>query len=66
MSGQRLRKVDCAGGLTASDVVVVVALLFGHVDGEERAVGILGVGDASALKTPRSCLGYLARRQRAA
>jgi hypothetical protein len=53
--------VDCAGGLTAGDVAVVVALLFGHVDGEERAVGIHGVGDTSALTTPRSCLGCLAR-----
>jgi hypothetical protein len=66
MSGRRLRKVDYAGGLTAGDVAVVVALLFGHVDGEERAVGILGVGDASVLTTPRSCMGCLARRRRAA
>jgi hypothetical protein len=58
--------VECAGGLTVGDVAVVMALLFGHVDGEERAAGILGVGNASTWATPRSCLGCLARRRRAA
>jgi hypothetical protein len=46
MSGRRPRKVDCAGGLTAGDVAVVVALLFGHVDGEVRAVGVPGGGSS--------------------
>jgi hypothetical protein len=46
MSGRRPRKVDCAGGLTAGDVKVVVALFFGHVDGEERAVGDPGGGSS--------------------
>jgi hypothetical protein len=36
------------------------------VDGVERTVGDPGVGDASALATPRSRLGGLTREQRAA
>jgi hypothetical protein len=39
---QRLLKVDCAGDSTASDVVVV-AVLIGHLGGEEQAAGFLGV-----------------------
>jgi hypothetical protein len=31
-------------------MAVVVVFLFGHVDGEERAVGDPGVGGASALQ----------------
>jgi hypothetical protein len=37
--------VDCTGDSTASDVAVVVALLFGHLDGGEQAAGVPGVGD---------------------
>ena len=48
MPGWRLWKVDCVGNYTASDVAMVMAYLFGHVDGEERAVGVPGVGGASA------------------
>jgi hypothetical protein len=44
MSGRRPRKVDCADGSAASDVAVVMVSLFGHVDGEERMAGELGVG----------------------
>jgi hypothetical protein len=47
------------GGLrgcsTASDAAVVMALLFGHGDGEERVAGDPGVGDVSAKASPRAC-----------
>jgi hypothetical protein len=58
---RRPRKVDCTGDSTASDVAVVMALLFGHMDDEERAAGDPGVGDASAVSAPRSCSGSLTR-----
>jgi hypothetical protein len=57
MPRRRPRKVDCADGYTASDVAVVVASLFDHVDDVERTVG--DPGGASALTTPRSRLGDL-------
>jgi hypothetical protein len=44
MSGRRPRKLDCTDGSAASDVAVVMVSLFGHVDGEERMAGELGVG----------------------
>ena len=50
MPGRRLRKVDCACVSTASDVAVVMAFLFGCLDGEERAAGILVL---SALRQRR-------------
>jgi hypothetical protein len=66
MPGWRPQKVDCTVGSTASDVVVVVVSLFGHVGGVERTVGDPGVGGASALAAPRSWFGDLTREQRAA
>jgi len=44
---RRLWKVDCTGDSPASDVAVVVALFFGHVDGEEQAAGVSGVDGGS-------------------
>jgi hypothetical protein len=38
-------------------------LFFGHLDGEEQAAGVLGVDDASAKASPRSCSGGWARGQ---
>jgi hypothetical protein len=55
--------VDCADVSTTSDVAVVMALLFGHWDDEERVVGNPGVGGASAKASPRSCLGVLTQSQ---
>jgi hypothetical protein len=43
----------------ASDVVVVMALLFGHGDGEKASVKDPGVGDASAKAAPISRYGGL-------
>jgi hypothetical protein len=64
--GRRPRKVDCADGFTVSDVVVVVASLFGHVDDVERTMGDPDVGSASALAASRSRCGGLTRRHLAA
>jgi hypothetical protein len=50
-------------GYAASDVVVVVIFLFGHVDGVERTVGDPGVGGASALVARRSWFEGLTREQ---
>jgi hypothetical protein len=66
MPGWRPRKVDCAGGSTASDVAAVMVSLFGHVDGVEWTMGDPGVGSASVLAAPRSLFGDLTRGQRAA
>jgi hypothetical protein len=63
MLGRRPWKVDCADDSAASDVAVVVASLFGHVDGMEQTVGDPGVGDASASAAPRSRFGNLTREQ---
>jgi hypothetical protein len=41
MLGRQPLKVGCAGDSSASDVVVVVVLILGHVDGEERTLGSL-------------------------
>ena len=41
MPRRRPRKVVCADDSTASDVAVVMALLYGRVDGVERVVGFL-------------------------
>jgi hypothetical protein len=65
MPGRRPWKADCADGSTAGNVAVVVVSLFGHEDGVERTVGVPGVGSASALATPRSCLEIPSWRQRA-
>jgi hypothetical protein len=46
MPGRRPWKVDCMGGSAASDVAAVVVSLFGHVDGEEWAVGDPGGGSS--------------------
>jgi hypothetical protein len=35
MPGRRPRKVDRTGASSVGDVVVVMMLFFGHVDGEE-------------------------------
>jgi hypothetical protein len=53
--------VDYAGISTVSDVAVVVALFFGNLDGEEQAARVLGVDDALAKASPRSCSGGRAR-----
>jgi hypothetical protein len=37
--------VDYTGDSTTSDVAVVVALLFSHLDGGEQAAGVPGFGD---------------------
>jgi hypothetical protein len=47
------------GRLYASDMAVVMALLFGRVDDEERAAGNPGVGGASEMSAPRSRSGNL-------
>jgi hypothetical protein len=65
MPGRRPWKADCADGSTAGNVAAVVVSLFGHEDGVERTVGVPGVGGASALATPRSCLEIPSWRQRA-
>jgi hypothetical protein len=44
MLERRPRKVDCADGSAAGNIAVVMVSLFGHVDGEERMIGELGVG----------------------
>jgi hypothetical protein len=64
MPGRQPRKVDCAGGSSASDVAAVVVLIFGHVDGEERTLGDSGVGGVTASAAPRSCVDSLIRGQR--
>jgi hypothetical protein len=64
MPRRRPRKVDRAGVSTASDVAVVVALFFGHLDGEGQAAGYPGVDGASAISSPRSRFGGWARGQR--
>jgi hypothetical protein len=61
MPRRRPQKVDCTGDSTASDVAVVMALLFGRVDDEERAAGDPSVGGALAMSAPRSCFGSLPR-----
>jgi hypothetical protein len=38
MLGRWLRKVDCVGVSSVNDVVVVIALIFGHGDGDEQVV----------------------------
>jgi hypothetical protein len=43
----------------ASDMVVVMAFLFGHGDGEKASVKDPGVGDASAKAAPISRYGGL-------
>jgi hypothetical protein len=57
MSKRRPRRVDCAGVSTASDVAAVVALFFGHLDGEGQAAGNPRVDGASAIASPRSRSG---------
>jgi hypothetical protein len=64
MPGRRPWKVDCANDSMASDAAVVVVSLLGHVDGEERTVGDVGVGGASALAAPKSSFGGLTRGHR--
>jgi hypothetical protein len=55
--------MECMNVSTASDIMVVVALFFGHLDGEEQVAGVLGVDDASAKASPGSCSGGRARGQ---
>lgn len=65
MPGWRPRKVDCAGVSSASVVAVVVVSPLGHVDGEERVMGGLGVGGASASAIPdRVLAAYLGDNER--
>jgi hypothetical protein len=52
MPGWRPRKVDCTSDSSASVVAVVVVLIFGHVDDEERTLGDFGVGGVSSPATP--------------
>ena len=54
MCPMKIETLYCAGASTASDVAVVMALLLGHEDSEERAAGVLGVGGAPAKTAPRS------------
>jgi hypothetical protein len=54
---KRLHTIPYTCGISASDVAVVMALLFGRVDDEERAAGDPGVGDTSAMSAPRSRSG---------
>jgi hypothetical protein len=44
MPGRWPWKVDCTDDSSASDVAAVVVPFFGHVDGEERALGDFAVG----------------------
>ena len=53
MPGRRPWKAVCTGGFAASNVTAVMVLSLDHVDGEERAAGVPGIGAA----TPRSWLG---------
>jgi hypothetical protein len=39
------QKMECTSVSTVSDVTMVVALFFGHLDGEEQVAGVLGVDD---------------------
>jgi hypothetical protein len=41
MLGRQPQKVDCAVNSTTSNVTVGMVFHFGHVDGEERVVGIV-------------------------
>jgi hypothetical protein len=53
MPGRWPRKVDYTSDSSASIVaVVVVVLIFGHVDDKERTLGDFGVGGVSALAAP--------------
>jgi hypothetical protein len=54
---RRPRKLDCAGVSTTSDVAVVVASFFGHLDGKEQATGGPGVDGLSTRSFPRSGSG---------
>jgi hypothetical protein len=49
--------VDCTSDSSASVVAVVVVLILGHVDGEERTLGDFGVGGVSAPVAPDRVLG---------
>ena len=53
--------MDYAGVSVASSVVVVITLLFGHVDVEKRVAGDSVDGGVSTLTTRRSCFGKLTR-----
>jgi hypothetical protein len=44
--------VDCTSDSSASVVAVVVVLIFGHMDDEERTLGDFGVGGVLAPATP--------------
>jgi hypothetical protein len=57
MPGRRPRKVDCTSDSSVSVVAVVVVLIFGHVDDEERTLGDFSVGGVSALATPDRASG---------
>jgi hypothetical protein len=46
--------VEYTGDSTSSDVAVVMPLLFGRVDDEERAAGDPRVGGTLAMSPPRS------------
>jgi hypothetical protein len=52
------------GCLIGGNAVVVMVLFFGHLGGEEPAVGDLGGGGASATTSPRLCFEGQAQGQR--
>jgi hypothetical protein len=52
MPGRRPRKVDRTSVSSVSVVAAAVVRIFGHVDGEERALGNFGVGGVSTPAAP--------------
>jgi hypothetical protein len=53
------REIASEGGLRRVAIWRGGGILFGHMDGEEWAVGSPSFGDASAVAAPRSCHGCL-------
>jgi hypothetical protein len=59
--GGNPRRWDCVGVSMTGDVAVVMALLFGHVDGVGRAAGDPTVDGSSTKVAPRLRLGLGSR-----
>ena len=60
MPGGRPWKAVCAGVSAASDMTAVMVLSLDHVDGEERAAGVPGVGGSnSQIVVRRSYSGLM-------